>query len=586
MPSAALQSRIQAFEALIDQRPSQTTSKPSFVVLKARYPPSTNPIESPISPTSDSFQPIAPFTPPKSLSRSPSPSPPNLGRRTSLIDLKDWIVDDGPNGAPSGVSHYNGRHLKGFPDLIKAPPQVTHNPAAARSVPISSAPLINLESPPKSRPPLPPRKPSYTSTDSSPSISNSAISDSSATLRPSGRSDSLTVEHTYPPPRPHAFGSARVSHAPASSISSFHSVSLSSDGSDLKPMSPRLSMQSSLGTNGDNDGVDGDIVSIADSYENVSSTISPTANVPFDWGKAISNGNGTPRPEPPKLPQRPGTKLLSPSVSRSVSTTSSTPTTRRPRPPPPPPPPPSLSRTKLPSSRTSPASTSASTSDRSSILSNATTTSLTSISTTSISTASISTQNSGQLTQKASLLLRPTPVPPAARTRYEALFVVTVVSRRKAEKTARKAKTKSSPLSTSSGKKSRQAAGWRGLSVDLITNPEDHPVLSSKEADSDNDDDADHVPVGPEERLGGRIVRLIWSASKLDRGKLRDIWNDCDPSSTGFLDREAFVKGMWRIDEELRRAQLNRRTSALSAASSQRIPHRPKNASNSRLLLQ
>jgi hypothetical protein len=96
-----------------------------------------------------------------------------------------------------------------------------------------------------------------------------------------------------------------------------------------------------------------------------------------------------------------------------------------------------------------------------------------------------------------------------------------VISRRKA---AKKAKPKSPPSSTLSLKKSRQAAGWRGLSVDLITNPEDHPIVPSKEAESDGDDDIDLVPVGPEERLGGRIVRLVWSASKLDRGKLRDIW--------------------------------------------------------------
>jgi hypothetical protein len=158
-----------------------------------------------------------------------------------------------------------------------------------------------------------------------------------------------------------------------------------------------------------------------------------------------------------------------------------------------------------------------------------------------------------------------------------------VIIRRKA---AKKSKLQSPPSSTLSVKKSRQAAGWRGLSVDLITNPEDHPVPPLKEAETDNGDNTDLVPVGPEERLGGRIVRLVWSASKLDRSKLRDIWNDCDPSLTGLLDREAFVKGMWQIDEELRRAQLTRRMSALSAASSQRIPHRPKNASNPRLLLQ
>jgi hypothetical protein len=96
-----------------------------------------------------------------------------------------------------------------------------------------------------------------------------------------------------------------------------------------------------------------------------------------------------------------------------------------------------------------------------------------------------------------------------------------VISRRKV---AKKTKSKSPPSSTISVKKSRQAAGWRGLSVDLITNPEDHPIMPSKEAKSDEDDDTDLVPVGPEERLGGRIVRLVWSASKLDRGKLRDIW--------------------------------------------------------------
>jgi hypothetical protein len=118
--------------------------------------------------------------------------------------------------------------------------------------------------------------------------------------------------------------------------------------------------------------------------------------------------------------------------------------------------------------------------------------------------------------------LRPTPVPPAARSRYETLFATIVVNRRKAVKAARKAKLKSPPPSPV--KKSRKAAGWRGLSVDLITNPEDHPILSLKEADSDDDDDAEQLPVGPEERLGGRIVRLVWNASKLDRQKLRDIW--------------------------------------------------------------
>lgn len=29
--------------------------------------------------------------------------------------------------------------------------------------------------------------------------------------------------------------------------------------------------------------------------------------------------------------------------------------------------------------------------------------------------------------------------------------------------------------------------------------------------------------------------------------------SDCDPAGNGYIDREAFVQGMWRIDEELAR---------------------------------
>jgi hypothetical protein len=46
--------------------------------------------------------------------------------------------------------------------------------------------------------------------------------------------------------------------------------------------------------------------------------------------------------------------------------------------------------------------------------------------------------------------------------------------------------------------------------------------------------------------------------------------NECDPDDTGSLDREAFVRGMGRIDEELRRAQLLGR-----ARASRPVPSRP-----------
>jgi hypothetical protein len=58
--------------------------------------------------------------------------------------------------------------------------------------------------------------------------------------------------------------------------------------------------------------------------------------------------------------------------------------------------------------------------------------------------------------------------------------------------------------------------------------------------------------------------------------------NECDPEGTGSLDRDAFARGMARIDEELRKAQLLDRASAGSgwnAASGARalrpVPSRP-----------
>lgn len=64
------------------------------------------------------------------------------------------------------------------------------------------------------------------------------------------------------------------------------------------------------------------------------------------------------------------------------------------------------------------------------------------------------------------------------------------------------------------------------MSVDLITNPEDHPVLSSEKGieESDGEEGEESSPVAPEEKLNGRIVKYIWGASRLDRQTLRSIW--------------------------------------------------------------
>jgi hypothetical protein len=54
--------------------------------------------------------------------------------------------------------------------------------------------------------------------------------------------------------------------------------------------------------------------------------------------------------------------------------------------------------------------------------------------------------------------------------------------------------------------------------------------------------------------------------------------SECDPDGTGSLDRDAFVRGMSRIDEELRRAQVLGRARAGSSASPRApppVPSRP-----------
>jgi hypothetical protein len=93
------------------------------------------------------------------------------------------------------------------------------------------------------------------------------------------------------------------------------------------------------------------------------------------------------------------------------------------------------------------------------------------------------------------------------RSRYEKVFVANILYQRKQASTKR----------ASLPKKQRQAVGWRGLSVDLLMNP--GPV-GNEESVAEQVDDV----VGPDERLDGCIIKVIWSASKLDREKLRDIW--------------------------------------------------------------
>jgi len=89
------------------------------------------------------------------------------------------------------------------------------------------------------------------------------------------------------------------------------------------------------------------------------------------------------------------------------------------------------------------------------------------------------------------------------------VFSGNVVARRKAAKLA-----KPLLLDPVSARKSRSAAGWRGLSVDLITD-KDHPLTSTIE---------DENTVSADDVLEGYIVQHIWLWSKLDKPKLKQIW--------------------------------------------------------------
>ncbi|KZT27313.1 hypothetical protein NEOLEDRAFT_1130839 [Neolentinus lepideus HHB14362 ss-1] len=546
-PSTALQSRINAFESL--GGPSSISTVKSTQRSRSRSP--SNPLDKPISPTATTIQPITPSRSPKPATVSPSPSPPNLGRKTSLIDLKEWVVDDGP--AQVENRHANGNAAIGTPVIGLGRPS-NRNVSGPPPRSNSTAPLISFEShsPPRTvaqAPPLPPRNPSK------PSIRPTASAPvSPPSLVQSQSKDSLTVGHHYPPLSKldvAALSPVRKGqgHVPASSVSSFHSISLSSDGGTDGFGTP-TSVSEFVHTYPMDRDRDTDTNSLDGSYENVSVATSlansPVVSISHDW--EINNKRTA--CEPPKLPRRPAKPPSSPISSPSsippslptsprLTPTQSTSSSAGRRPPPPPPP----IRSRPPSSRTSVASFS----DRSSILSTATSTSRTSVST------------FGSMQNK---LLRPTPVPVAARRRYEKVFIANVLQSRKQRLGV-----------PSQNRKNRSAAGWRGLSVDLITSPEpETPSTPMPPKEKSNGEDED---VGPEERLDGHVVRWIWLCSKLDKQKLKDLWSECDPNGAGSLDRDAFVKGMWRIDEELRRAQLLRQTS--SGPSRSRLPPRRTN---------
>jgi hypothetical protein len=94
MPST-LQARIKAFEAL------GTGASKEVLDSVAIHSEPEHLLDRPHSPSAASIPPMLP------TAYTPSASPSSLGHRSSLIDLKDWVIDDGlfhPNSSTTVLS--------------------------------------------------------------------------------------------------------------------------------------------------------------------------------------------------------------------------------------------------------------------------------------------------------------------------------------------------------------------------------------------------------------------------------------------------------------------------------------------------
>lgn len=68
----------------------------------------------------------------------------------------------------------------------------------------------------------------------------------------------------------------------------------------------------------------------------------------------------------------------------------------------------------------------------------------------------------------------------------------------------------------------RRAAGWRGLSVDLITVDDLDPIGKGKEKEV-RETTVDET-IGPDDVLEAGIVKVIWKRSGLSKETLSQIW--------------------------------------------------------------
>ena len=144
----------------------------------------------------------------------------------------------------------------------------------------------------------------------------------------------------------------------------------------------------------------------------------------------------------------------------------------------------------------------------------------------SATTGSSSLTHTPTLTPLAAKSKRPTPVPSAARKRYISVFNANILQRRRAE--AQFPSPRKLSYAEAKAKRTRQAAGWRGLSVDLITaTPEELTAHDQSIKGKQKEWDIELVvneSVGPHETLEGQIVKAIWVRSRIEKSKLAEIW--------------------------------------------------------------
>lgn len=225
-PSASLQSRIQAFENLQSDPAHTAMLKGGMRPVASRLvSPPPKPIvndqdlldSEPTSPSSDPLNSIQPLQPVQIDSRASSPAA--LGRKSSLIHFSELASPQYKSISPiptDGTGSTNSSSSDSFrrPQLPPRPsPQTPALPPRKPSV--SSLKTVSSSTPP---PPLPKRQ---------------AISERSTPLPQKSNSLLSPDSHTYPPSSSNDGATSSVSrHVPSSSTSSFHSVSLSSDGGD------------------------------------------------------------------------------------------------------------------------------------------------------------------------------------------------------------------------------------------------------------------------------------------------------------------------------------------------------------------